>query len=639
MKIYPSQLFHRPEFIMENNIDHNLSIPLAYLNNDNAKYTITRNVDDDFIKKIETPILPNQILEGPDVLLFDKYGNAVDSVNVVNRQDDKYYYYPNNMNEFYPLKFRYSVTAKKHVSYSIAKNFNINIKCIDNETTLDFYNIIAKILVAPSMKKYVPNNIHINNDSTDVKSLRDIDYATTNFVFIQSYDGLHYDYSIGDPYVDDSEYVASGDLIPYETFLNANINTWIVSDDHYKYNTTNGYGLNVKLKKPMLTSEDEIVIRDYYNITDPALSNVKVHNLFETDICPILIIEHPNRGFNIISSSEMFKSTTIEKYKHVIYEVLMYVHCNSYKKSGFAEEYITYEMPDYEVINNKLEKKSDFVAKTNLNDLLRLGTSEFDITDIEIIDNNEHLPKPEVDLYSVVDCVAFDGISNNRVRFKTTNRDGVYKEPVKPTGWVSVYYNGKVYYMDQILYLMETNIGVEEFTPENRLYLIEKDTDLLVRLYPFKSSKHGINSTKDLRLTIPSIKVNVNGVTKSVRESYVVYYNKKSKQLNYEYESSFKESTSKVKIVIITIAEERTQDDLTDMRIRGGGLPEDMPDNFNLLDIGHIYGRPYRQANTLVFTFPKKYEQYKDEILEVINKYKVAEDYTILFFEDEEDGE
>jgi hypothetical protein len=76
------------------------------------------------------------------------------------------------------------------------------------------------------------------------------------------------------------------------------------------------------------------------------------------------------------------------------------------------------------------------------------------------------------------------------------------------------------------------------------------------------------------------------------------------------------------------------------MRLKGGGLPEDMPDNFNLLDIGHIYGRPYRQANTLIITLPKRYEQYKQEILDVINKYRVAEDYPILFFEDEEgDGE
>ena len=53
-----------------------------------------------------------------------------------------------------------------------------------------------------------------------------------------------------------------------------------------------------------------------------------------------------------------------------------------------------------------------------------------------------------------------------------------------------------------------------------------------------------------------------------------------------------------------------------------------------------LLSKGYVTPNTLVITLPKKYEQYKDEILAVINKYKVAEDYPILFFEDDEtDGE
>ena len=644
MKIYPSQLYHRPEFIMEKNIDDNLTIPLAYLNNDNTKYIISRSIHEDFSKTItnEMPVLPYQEIENPDVLLFNKYGDPVDSTNIINRLDEKYCYHPNNMIEFTPLKFKYNVTAKRKISYSISKNFNINVTCLDDENTLDFLNIISKIMVAPSEKGFLPNNIHINKNSTNLKDLTTIDYDKTNFVFISSLDGLYYDFQIpSDPYEDEEskDYIASGNTIPYETFLDNNINTWVVSDEHYKYTLARGYGDSVSIKRPILTSDNTVVVRDFFNVEQPVFKNVKVHNLFETSVCPILIIEHPNRGFNIISSSEMFKANTIEKYKHIIYEVLMYVYCNSYKKSKYTEEYITYTLPDYEVINNKLERKVDFISKISLNDLLRIETNEYLITDINIIDNNKDLPVPDVDLYSTVECITHNGISNNKMKFKIIDTESVYKEPVKPIGWSSIYYNDKIYYIDQVLYIMESNIGTEEFTTENKLYLIEKGNDLLVRLYPFKSSKHGICSVGDVRVTIPSVKVNVNGVTKSVRENYMLYYDKQTKTLAYEYESEFKEESYKVKLAIISIYEERSQDDLTDMRIKGGGLPEDMPDNFNLLDIGHIYGRPYRQANTLVFTLPKKYEQYKNEILEVINKYKVAEDYTILFFEDEEDGE
>ena len=110
--------------------------------------------------------------------------------------------------------------------------------------------------------------------------------------------------------------------------------------------------------------------------------------------------------------------------------------------------------------------------------------------------------------------------------------------------------------------------------------------------------------------------------------------------LGYLYKEDFEPTESYIELATINVAEINSDQYLTDMRLKGGGLPEDMPDNFNLLDIGHIYGRPYRQANTLVITLPKKYEPYKNEILAVIDKYKVAEDYPILFFKDDKkDGE
>jgi hypothetical protein len=179
-----------------------------------------------------------------------------------------------------------------------------------------------------------------------------------------------------------------------------------------------------------------------------------------------------------------------------------------------------------------------------------------------------------------------------------------------------------------------------DYCTENKLFLIEKDIDLNVILYPFKSSKYGINITKDIRLTIPFIKTTVNGVERIKNENYVLYLDLNKNTLGYEYESEYMESVNKAYLALITVEEQKSDQYLTDMRLKGGGLPEDMPDNFNLLDIGHIYGRPYRQSNTLIITLPKKYEPYKNEILEVINKYKVAEDYPVLFFEDDEmDGE
>ena len=638
MKIYPSK--HRVKQVAESNIDRDISIALAYLNRENVEYKIDRTVAEDFSFTTKTALIPNQEIINEDVLIFDDYGNPMDSATVINRVEDKYYYYPNNMIEFDPLQFTYEVIAKKRMNYNINSKFNMNIHCIDDPENLKFLNRLAKILVAPSEKNFLPNNIAINNNKTDANALLHID-DNTDFIFVESSDGKTYDFLIEDTYDDVSSLVRMD--IPYTSFLENHQNIWVVSDEHYLYPITKaGQEMKVSLTSPKITTEKSMYIKDYYNASDPALNSLKVHNLFENDICPILILEYIDRGFMIISSSEIFTEENIDKYKHIIYEVLMYVYCNTYKRSRTIDEYITYNIPDYEVIGGQLYPKTGFVSGYNLNDILKLNSNSYTVRSINILDNNPNLAVPDEDLVSTVEDIEFKGISNNRAVFSLNNRNAatnIYQEPNKPAGWKSIYYNKKIYYVDQIAYLMETDIGKDQYQL-NKLFLIEKDFDLSVRLYPFKSSKHGLNITKDLRLTIPFIKTTVNGIERIRNESYILYIDTDNNMLQYLFKEDFESAENRVELATINIAEVKSDQYLTDMRLKGGGLPEDMPDNFNLLDIGHIYGRPYRQANTLVITLPKKYEQYKDEILAVINKYKVAEDYPILFFEDDEmDGE
>ncbi len=642
MKIYPSK--HRIKQVAESNIDKDITIPLAYLDNSHVSYSITKEVHNDFSISSQTVVLPNQKIDHEDVLLFDFYGNPADSSTIINRGNDGYYYYPNNMIEFVPLKFSYNVIAQKKVTYTTSSNFNINISCIDDLDKLNFTNRLSKILVAPAKNNYLPNNISINNNETTIGILNKLSYDSTNFVFIESHDGMHYNFEPELEYMDEQigEYATANNLISLDTFLDSNINTWIISDDHYKYPMSHGTGFNVSLKNPVITSKKDLYVKDYYNVSDLAFSNIKVHNLFSNDICPILIIEHENRGFTIYSGSEIFEDENINICKNIIYEVLMYVHCISYKTSKTVDEYITYTLPDYEVINNSLYKKNNFVSKTSLNALLNINAGYYEIRSVNIFDNNNTLAVPNEDLVNIIDDIVCIGKSNGKLVFKLNDANknkSVYQEPAKQTGWTSIFYNNKIYYIEQLHYLVETNLGRNQ-DQENKLFLIEKDVDLLVRLYPFKSSKYGLNITQDLKITIPFIKTSVKGVERVKNENYVLYMNLNTKDLGFVYEDEYEESADKVYLALIIVKEIKSEQYLTDMRLRGGGLPEDMPDNFNLLDIGHIYGRPYRQANTLVITLPKKYEEYKEQILEVIDKYKVAEDYTVLFFEDDEtDGE
>ena len=645
MKIYPSQLYHCPEYITARNIDKDLSIPLAYLNNDNPTYRFDRICNDDFQVTKKELILPKQELPSENILIFDEYGNPADSSKLINRSGGKYYYDPNNMVTFTPLLFSYNVTVKRKISYRNSKEFNFNISCVDDENKLDFLKQLEQILLNVNSNDML-KNVNIKNKKIQLNAVDE----KTDFVFVQSPDGEHYNFFTRDPYLDpDNDEYATTSKIALNSFLRQNINTWIISDDNMIFPAANSTGINIGLAEPKTKKMGYFNIRDYYNSKDPALSNYKVHNIFENNICPVLIIEHPNQGFVIYSTSEIFNNA--EKYRDLIFEILVYVYSNSYIKSRTAREYITYEIPDYEIINNTLVPKNNFISSQTLDQILETNLKEFVITDLQILDVKSDLPKPDEDIGTLVEFINFNGISNNRIQFKMTGKS-CYVEPVKPTGWKSVYYNNKIYYLEDIHYLFETRIGEANDEPYNRLYTIEKDSNLEIILYPFKSSKHGLNITRDLRLVIPSIKTEVNGFIRTKNEAYTLCINKNTKDLCYFFEDDYKEKLNSkdeevkesikdmILLTTIIIQQEEGKDYLTDMRVRGGGLPEDMPDNFNLLDIGHIYGRPYRQANTLVFTLPKKYEIYKDEIFKAIEKYKVAEDYVAIFFEDQEtDGE
>ena len=88
--------------------------------------------------------------------------------------------------------------------------------------------------------------------------------------------------------------------------------------------------------------------------------------------------------------------------------------------------------------------------------------------------------------------------------------------------------------------------------------------------------------------------------------------------------------------MLFTIRVYQTPDSIqvTDMRQLGGGLKEDAADNYNLMDKGHINGRPYRPAGTVVFTLPTKYKEYENLIEKAIKKYIGASDVPVIFFED-----
>ena len=632
IKIYPSK--HDIKLVNESKIDSNLNIPLSYINLDYNDYEIKTTIEKDFLKSsssssyLNTPVIPGQALD-MDMLLFNSLGEVQDSSKLINRIGEEYLYTPPY--SFVPNQFSYVVTAKKTMrnTYRSSKKYNINIG-VAEENSQELGTRLSNIFSNPAGRKLMPPNIAINNNKEDLDCLY-TDLGKKDFVFMETWNGFYFS--------KESEVEAG-----ISQLLDNNVNVWVGCDIHHKYRYTNdnlGYITfnsnstiaDFNVKNPIILKKSSVHSDYYFNLLRPEFSNidgVNVHHLFNEALSPVLIIEHKGRGFEIISNNDILQDPI--KYKDLIYEVMMYVFLISYKKSDKINEWITYNVPNYEVVNNQLHVKSKFLSSKKLTDILKLNEGEYKIYQIDIFDNNKQIPISDNDLASTINAISCKGIEADRLIFHMEKqKDSQYIEPDRPTGWISIYKDGKIYYADQIYYMTESDIT-------NKLYLIEENNDLIIKLFPFKSTKYGINLQKDLTVKIPYIKTEVQGHIAIINETYALYYDLVTNNIYYCYEEDFDyEDNNLVKLATIKISQSMDQTYLTDIRQLGGGLREDARDDFNMLDIGHINGRPYRKGNTLVITMPTKYKDYEDRIREVVDKFKVGEDYVVVFFEDEEE--
>ena len=186
-------------------------------------------------------------------------------------------------------------------------------------------------------------------------------------------------------------------------------------------------------------------------------------------------------------------------------------------------------------------------------------------------------------------------------------------------------------YLKELHYTIETNL-------QNKIFTSISDDNLLIRILSFKSSSLGLNLQIPIDKTISFIKTEVNKIERIRQADYLFYINLNNQEIDYMFKEDYTEDKG---IALFTIKVHQTPEavNITDMRQLGGGLVEDVEDNYNLMDIGHMNGRPYRKTGTLVFTLPTRYKEYEDIILKAINKYISASDMPVILFEDKDNKE
>lgn len=617
MKIFPST--HKIKSVTDSHIDLDLNVPLARIELDYSKYAIDKKMYDIANTDIKREVLVNEEFNSPSIKLFNKYNEAVDMDNLLTRVGTKYYYRPKDMILFEPQKFIYNATIKRNIQYKIANKYNINIACIDDPDSLDLSKRIAIGFSNPASREIVPPNISINNNRIDAQAFSDMSIKDCDVLFIESPDGKNYD--------DNLKPVP----IEKDIFLNNNTAIWLASDFNLTYPHENASTKQeYKFKTPYLNSKMSMYSDVYFDLRGlPYNPNIIYHNIFEGTFCPVLIVEHIGKGYEIISHSSVLND--IQNNIQAMYEIIMFCYLNSYLNTGNLNQWICSKVPDYQVESNRLVSKKYFISDIDLYKYFNLKVDEMILYSVDINDDySSNTPDmPDVDLFEYTSSIKFIGQSGGRLMFDKVD-DGTSNytiEPEKPIGWVSIYDGTNVIYLKELHYILETDMS-------SKVYTIIDEDNLNVKILAFKSTSIGVDTQMPFDIIIPFIKTEVNNIERIREAEYVFYINTENQDIDFMFKEDFEETETLIALFDIRVYQTPDSIKVIDMRQLGGGLSEEAPNNYNLMDIGHIDGRPYRPTGTLVFTLPKKYEEYEEIIYKAINKYIGASELAVIFFED-----
>ena len=611
MRIYPSK--HKIKSIPTSKIDTDLNIPLAYISVDYTKYDISKIVEPDFSTTSKSILYPEQKFENKDFLLFNEFEEEVNKNNLFVSTNNGYMFYPSNTVKFSPKKFSWKATVKKNYDYNISNTYNIKVG-YEYDTVLN-RNLINTFMNPSERDMYVYSNIKINSNDKTYNTFELSD--DTDIMFIKSHNCKHFD-------------INNTREIKINDYLSKHTNIWFGCEDAVALNET--YKMltattphTFRIKNPII-SENAVIDTKYYfdlnTISTP--TGVIMHNIFDTTLVPALILEYTNQGFVVITSYTIFDDMNL--YEKFMYEIMMYVYCNTYMSTDYNEEWITYSLPNYEVTNNVYTTKSSFISKKSISSQFD-SQGSYNLINIDIVDDTAL--DTGLETAGSIKCI---GQNNGKPVFVIDGKLNGYTEPNKPEGWKSIYCNGYIYYIDKLYYLIEQDIT-------NKIMMVESDTDLIIKLYNFKSSKYEINKQTDTTLKISFIKTDGELIQRIREGEYTVFYNKDNSKITYCYAEDYEDKPNLYKLFNILVQQTDDAVEVYDMRQLGGGLSEEEEDDFELVDIGHINGRPYRIAGTLVLTMPTKYKPYEQYIQKALDKYKTAEDYIAVFFEDKEDDD
>lgn len=578
-------------------------MPLSYINTQDTERNPKVIIYEEYLESSKKRVIPYSSFSSDDIYLFNDKNEILENIDF-KRVGAEYFYEVKGQTEYNPLRYDVHLEIKKNLEYKNNKIFNINVCTIEKK---DAETPLANKLITAFADKYIygdcPSNIIINDGNRSVESMSRA-FNECNFVFLESDEG-----KVAEDIENRTKDEETGEKMTLDELLDNHINVWAFCKEYenrlIKDSVSSNSDYEINHSKNILYDSNKYYIhRSQLNIFDKEKGFVEVESgqyYYEYLNEATLIIHKQGKGYLIITP-DWYINDIRETYK-MFYETLIYIHMNSYLRSKSLNMWITDEPVDYLAYHNKKYGRCHNII--TLNDLL-IGTGISPDDSYSIIDVKVSSPD-----------VSFIGVNNNNelMFFKT----GGEANPLKKNNEVS-YYTTKhsiINYHEEEVYMIETPIETELTSTESGLYLTIKPV--------YSTSKRlRVDEEQTFKITnfATQYSIFVDSGTKFISNTFYVVPRTEIPKSGWKLIGTVSFSLSK-------------NTTANDTRIMGGGLPEDQKDDFDMLDIGHIYGRPYRLGSTYIIKLPKKVSNFDKRVRKELDKHIAAGDEYIIHYNKE----
>lgn len=596
MKIYPS--LHDIKEVSKVEL---LDIPLAYIDTSNTEQYISITKEPIFANSYgESLIKAYEEFNSLEAYLFDDTNKIIKN-QILKRLGNQYVYEPQNAVEFTPLRFSFDALVKKNMTFTNDVHYNLKVAASEEGIDLAFSKQLISVFGDAPRRGLCPANISINDLGMTPETLINTSFKGNDFIFIKSPDGVQFREITTDATT--GAEIITLKTLDVDALLDANVNVWLSVDsfsDTLKVKDDNLFTLS----QPVLYATKDYAIKDYTHYFDTSVDHASYprdkysYSTPFAESSAVMILEKANGGFVILTHKTFFDN--LHENVKLLYEIMMQVFLKSYYRTKTFSSWITDQPVDY--IAFKSSKYNLQHDEINLNNLLK---------------NNNYNINGEYNLLAV-------NVSGQDVIFANMNpqkdlffcKVNLQPDPIKNDGDISVYTSrhSVIHYRQAVIKKIESGLSIGTEITESGLY---------VTIHPCHSTQYRINTTNDLTLRIENPKFEYVLCCKTgstdIENSFVLI-----RSVNYTVADGLKVATIKV----ISKPAAKT----FDIRINGGGLPLDSDPNYDMLDIGHINGRPYRVGSTLIIRLPARLKEHDAKIRKTLEKHSSSGDYPVIIY-------